>query len=377
MTAGSVQAPAAPGRMGVAADPTALLSYLDQLGRWRDARRAELDELDRAALASPTGAAATSDIALSLALWKAVADRYEQLRSVWDSGRVGVTERERLSSLIWGRLDAAYDRSGLAVSLPEACRLSDALVSQLRVRLGLAVSALETTGRIADLRAQLERIRDQIGLEPAGARQQQAAQTQARLARRLKEIAEKAGRGGDVGGLLPSLEIDAARFERDLIVGAAQRRQARIEVEQVRRLRDTLEAREERLRTVATECVATVDPAPRYAVPDVDALGPVPNTLDGLAEYRRRLGLVDRALTVADDAYTTALRQHADLRARLDAYHLKATATGASDRAEVANAYRLATAALAERPTRMAIAAQLVGLYQTYLQTVTTRSEAS
>ena len=174
--------------MGVAADPTALLGYLDQLGRWRDARRAELGELDRAALASPTGASATADIALSLALWKAVADRYEQLQRVWDSGRVGVSEREKLSSLIWGRLDAAYDTSGLAVSLPEACRLSDALVGQLRVRLGLDVSALETTDRIADLRAQLERIRDQIGLEPPGARQQQAAETQSKLARRLRDV---------------------------------------------------------------------------------------------------------------------------------------------------------------------------------------------
>ena len=59
--------------MGVAADPTALLDYLDQLGRWRDARRAELGELDRAALSSPTGASATADITLSLARWKAVA----------------------------------------------------------------------------------------------------------------------------------------------------------------------------------------------------------------------------------------------------------------------------------------------------------------
>ncbi len=306
-----------------------------------------------------------------------MADRYEHLLRVWDSGRVGVTEREKLSTLIWGRLDAAYDQSGLAVSLPEACRLSDALVGQLRVRLGLDVSALETTDRIADLRAQLERIRDQIGLEPAGARQQQAAETQSRLARRLRDVTEKAGRGGDVGGLLPSLEIDLARFERDLIVGAAQRRQARIEVDQVRRLRDSLEAREERLRTLATSCVATVDPAPRYAVPDVDALGPVPNTLEALAAYRHRLTLVDRALTLADEAYTAALRQHADLLARLDAYHLKATATGVADQPAVANAYGLATAALAERPTKMALAGQLVNLYQTYLQTVTSRTAAS
>ncbi len=371
MTAGSAQAPVAPGRMGVAPEAAALLTYLDQLGRWRDTRRAELNELDRAALASPTGASATADIALSLALWKAVADRYEQLLRVWDSGRVGTTEREKLSSLIWGRLDAAYDSSGLAVSMPEACRLSDALVSQLRVRLGLAVSALETTERIAELRAQLERIRDQVGLEPPGARQQQAAETQSKLARRLRDVTEKAGRGGDVGGLLPTLEIDVARFERDLIVGAAKRREARVEIEQIRRLRADLLAREERLRQLATECVATVDPAPRYAIPDVAALGPVPNTLEALAEYRRRLGLVDRALSLAGDAYGAALRQHADLVTRLRAYHLKATASGVADQPSVANAYGLATAALAERPTKMALAGQLVNLYQTYLQTVT------
>ena len=73
----------------------------------------------------------------------------------------------------------------------------------------------------------------------------------------------------------------------------------------------------------------------------------------------------------------TALQQHSDLLARLDAYHLKASATGVADQPAVANAYGLATAALAERPTKMALASQLVSLYQTYLQTVTSRSAAS
>ena len=104
------------------------------------------------------------------------------------------------------------------MSLPEACRLSDALLSQLRVKLGLDPSGAEITERVRQLRAQMERIREQIDLEPAGAPQQQAALEQSRLARRLKELAEKASRGGDVGGLLGPLEIDAATFERDLIV---------------------------------------------------------------------------------------------------------------------------------------------------------------
>ena len=79
-----------------------------------------------------------------------------------------------------------------------------------------------------------------------------------------------------------------ARFERDLIVGAAQRRQARVEIEQIRRLRDSLVAREEQLRQLATELRATVDPAPRYAVPDVA------RSRSG-AEHPRRAGRVPAA----------------------------------------------------------------------------------
>ena len=109
---------------------------MDELGRWRDGRRAELDELDNAALQAATGSTATGDILLSMALWKAVSDRYELLLATWNSGRVGATELMRMSTLIWGRLDA-NTASGLSVSLPEACRLSDALLSQLRVKLGL------------------------------------------------------------------------------------------------------------------------------------------------------------------------------------------------------------------------------------------------
>ena len=128
------------------------------------------------------------------------------------------------------------------MSLPEACRLSDALASQLRVRLGLELSGAEVTTRLRSLRAQLERIRDQVVTEPAGSRQQQAAEQQSRLARRLRELTEKADRGGDVGGLLEPLEIEATTFERDLIVGGARRREAGAKVAQARRLRSELAA---------------------------------------------------------------------------------------------------------------------------------------
>jgi hypothetical protein len=363
-----VIAPDAPGRMGSALEPTAAATYLDALGRWREARRIELDELDATAMAGAGGLAATSDIMLSMALWKAVSDREALLQATWSSGRVGATELTRLATLIWGRLDAAT-ASGLSVSLPEACRLSDALVAQLRVRLGLDPSGAEVTERIRQLRAQMERIRDQVDLEPAGTGQQQAAETQSKLARRLKEIADKAGRGGDVVGLLGPLEIEAATFERDLIVTGARRRDAAGLVRRAREQRAELEAREVALQGIAEECIARVDPAPRYAVPDVDALGKVPNTAELLEPYLRRLDQVSRAMTLAQTAYTGALQERDELDGRLEAYRAKALATGVAGVPDVNQAYQLARNALDARPTRMALARQLVTLYQTYLQT--------
>jgi hypothetical protein len=380
---GRASAPNAPGRLGAPLDPLAAAGYVDALGRWREDRKRELDQLDQAALTARDGADLTGDILLSMALWKAVSDRYELLLATWDSGRVGQAERERMASLIWGRLDATLDPSvlarmsqtpspggsaGLAVSLPEACRLSDALASQLRVRLALDPSGAEITDRLRQLRAQMERIRDQVDLEPAGARQQAAAEQQSRLARRLKEIADKSGRGGDVGGLLGPLEIEAATFERDLIVAAARRREAVAKVELARATRADLKAREAALHKLVEQCVAAVEPAPNYAVPDVEALGAIPNTPDQLDIYLRRLNQVARAMTLAQDAYAGALRDHDELAGRLEAYHAKAVATQVAGQHDVSRAYELARDELARQPTRMALAGQLVALYQTYLE---------
>jgi hypothetical protein len=273
-----------------------------------------------------------------------------------------------MSTLIWGRLDASA-ASGLSVSLPEACRLSDALLSQLRVKLGFDPSGTEITERIRQLRAQMERIREQIDLEPAGAAQQQAALEQSRLARRLKELTDKAGRGGDVAGLLGPLEIDASTFERDLIVAGARRRDSAALVERAREQRAGLRAREAALHRIVEECIRRVDPAPRYAVPDIAALGEMPSTRDELANYLRRLDQVSRAMTLAQTAYTKALEDHQELGSRLEAYRAKAMATGVAEVPDVAQAYQLARNALDDTPSRMVLARQLVSVYQTYLQT--------
>ncbi len=371
-----VPAPPAPGRLGEALEPEAALAYLAALGDWLARRRTELDALDREVLGAPDPARYTGDITLAMALWQAVADREAQLRAVWDSGRVGRDERERMATLVWGRRDTTGPGSGatrqsspLALSVPEACRLTDAVVGELRERLGLDPSGAQTNARVAALRAQLERLRDQAALEPAGAPRQRAGEHVNALATRLGAAVDKAERGGDVGGILGPIEVESATLERDLIVGGARRREAGALLARVRAERSDLERRAAALRTLAGRCVATVEGAPRYAVPDVDALGPLPNTAAALTAYAQRLDLVARALSVAEQAYGSALRGHDYREARLAALRIRAEATGRADEPDLHHTYAMARSALDARPSRAALAEQLVTLYATYLET--------
>lgn len=360
-------APAAPGGIGQTIEPAAIQDYLRELDDWVRARHTELDELDAAALAAGRGAEVASDMALSLSAWKAVSDRYQLIFATWDGGRVLENERMKISTLIWGRLDGASDLpGGLAVSLPEACRLSDALAGQLRSRLALVAGADASAARIKQLRAQLVRLKDQVALEPATVRDA-AEKRLGDLAERLARITERMKGGGDVGGMLGPLENDATTYERDLIVGNARRRDARDQVIRARELRADLEARESALAHLAEQCVATVDPAPHYAVPDVDALGPVPNTPETISTYLDKLDRVGRAMTLAQDKYAAALTEHTQLVELLDAYVAKARALGLADRTDLAESEKQARDVLGRRPAPMAVCRQLVTTYQTWL----------
>ena len=122
--------PTAPGRPGQArgARPRTATAALPRAGSRRGAtrRRAELDRLDQAALqASPTPDALHRDVAAALAMWQAIRHPYDELVEVWDSGRVDAVEREKMSQLVWGRLDAgAVGGRALVVAGPRPCRLS-------------------------------------------------------------------------------------------------------------------------------------------------------------------------------------------------------------------------------------------------------------
>ncbi|SDE14629.1 hypothetical protein [Auraticoccus monumenti] len=366
-------APAAPARLGEAAEPRELLVYLELLGEWLTDRRRELDELDDAVLRSTLRDQLTTDVTLSLALWQAVSDRHELLLATWDSGRVGLTERQRLSALVWGRLDATLDpsvlasrgpdASALSVSLPEACRLSDALAAQLRSRLALDPALDRQTVRIATLRATCERVRDQVALEPAALRPA-AEQRLSALVSRVEAVAAKAQRGGDVGGLLGPLEHDAATTERDLIVAGATRREARGLVERATELRADLDGRGQALTSLVRRCVEQVTPAPRYAVPEVEALGPVPQTTAEVQAYLARLEQVSRAMQVVQHAYSGALAELDAVTGGLGGYVAKARALGVADHPVLRAVEDALLAVLEQRPCPVRIADALVATYR-------------
>lgn len=358
-----VIAPAAPGGLAQRPTPAEVLAYLGALDAWVVGRRAELDDIDAAALTSPRRDEVSGDVVLSMALWKSVADRRDQLDNQFAGGRVDGGDLDRIAVLIWGRLDtAAATAAGVAVSVPEACRLSDALAGALRARLGLAPAVEESARRVRSLRAQLDRLRDQVALEPTATRPSAQRQLDS-LTARVGDVGLRLERGGDVGGLLGPLENDAARTERDLIVGGVRRREARDQLAALERLRADLVTRESHIGALAAEAVATVVPAPRNAVPDVSLLGVAPTDPGELAAYGLRLARVGQAMDIAEQRYAAALAARSAVVDRLAAARVKADALGVADHPDVRRAEQQAKQTLDRRPTPVAVTEHLVGAY--------------
>ena len=366
----STSAPTAPGQLGVAGTTQQLLDYLGRLDSWLAERRSELDSLDDQIIKAGRQAELTSDMALALALWQAAKTRQSLLLSTWDSGRVGQQELERISALIWGRLDTAgaelAQLQSMAVSLPEAGRLCDALVAQLRTRLNTDPNAEQQQIRLRDLRAQVERIRDQVLLEPP-ALAPAAASKLASLAARTKELADKRGRGGDIGGLLGALEIDSARLERDLIVGAAKRREARGLLVRAREQLAEVIAREQAVRTLAAQAAAAVWPVPGGTLPSVAGLGPVPNTSTALVGYVEGLSAVAGQLNRAQSDLSAALAERDAAAALISALKVKAASLGHGSEPALVELSDLIARRLAESPVVLPVGHQLLQAYSAQL----------
>ena len=364
-----LSAPVAPGRLGAPASAPEYLAYLDALRRWRDGRRAELDRLDKAALAAARTDAFTPDITLAMGLWQAISDRYEQLVRTWDSGRVCRAELEQLTQLIFGRLDAGLG-TGLAVSFTEALTLSDALASQLRARLSLDPTASGAAARIPMLRAQLVRLRDLVKADGSNADPAVTA-TIDRLRARLEDLATRALAGGDVGGEIAGFDAEATRLERDLIVASSRRRDLAADRARAETTRAELVARAPALVELAARCTDKIAGAPRLAVPDPSTLGPVPEDRAGVDTYLQRLALVRTALDTVEAAYGGPLAEREDLRGVVKAFQAKALALGVAEQVPLLAAWEQVRAILWSAPCDLAAGRDAVAAYTALVRQAT------
>jgi hypothetical protein len=375
-------APTAPGRLGVPVQAPEAQTYLFALREWVAQRRADLGEVDRAVLklSQAEQVAITNDLTVALTFWKAVSDRLTLLETTFDGGRVGPVEAERLSTLIHGRLDSnttehlSLPSSGsLAVSLPEACRLLDSLTRTLQARASLAPGAAEATQRITLVRAGIERTRDQIPLVPAGAQRDEATEKITRLDRRMDDLVERARRGADVGGIIGPLEIDVAVLERDLIVAAAERASAARSRVRTQQQVEELDARAAAIRALERACLEAITPAPHLAIPNVRALGPVPQAAAELTAYRGKLERVSRALDLAHETYAAGLAERDEVVGLVGAVGaMAASATLAPEAADdVAELRRRLDETLAAQPLPIARARALAAAFAAYVDAAT------
>lgn len=291
--------PTPPGALGVGAAAGDMISFLGEFDAWIRERRSELDVLDAQIIATNRQAELNSDITLAMTIWQAIATKQREVLQIWDSGRVTKIELEKLSSLLWGRLDTSQQPSSslssMAVSLPEAGKLCDALVASMRTKLNTDPDAEHQLTRLRNLGTTMERIRDQIALEPAMLRE--AAQTKlTHLVSRLSQAQEKRGRGADIGGLLGPLEEQSTLLERDLIVGAAQRREGVELLEQTRAAKARIETLQTSVKAAHMQAEKLVWPLPAPISEGVESLGQLPNTAAGLGEYAASLKEIEPLL---------------------------------------------------------------------------------
>ncbi|GIG41080.1 hypothetical protein ACFS33_07520 [Cellulomonas phragmiteti] len=351
-----VVAPVAPGHLGEAIPARDLLTYLDGLLTWLDDRRARLDALDTAAQATADAERYTPDVVLALTVWQSVRRRADELLAVWDDGRVTEVERERMSQLVWGRVDT---RAGAApVSLPEALTLCDAMVSALRTRLAFDPDTADVVARLRGVRASLVRAEDLAGSDVA------ARERLTSLREHEQRLSAQAARGGDVSGPLAELETRTAHAERDLMVAVSQRRSLARARADAHDTAAALERREPALHGLAERCRREIAHPPRLAVPDVSRLGAVPEDRDALDAFVARLDAVRRALDAAQDAYSNPLRERAELRYRLGQAAAAAAANGRDASPTVRAGHDEARDAVETTPCDVGLARALVEQYE-------------
>ncbi|MGD8149589.1 hypothetical protein [Ornithinimicrobium sp. Y1694] len=386
MTSRYAVAPAPPAGPGMTPEDGAIDHYLSELARWRMRREHELGALDALTRTHDDRDALNTDVTASMTLWHAIAQRHDLLLSTWQDAQAGNGERDWIAQLIWGLLELPDgDAQALAIALPEAVRLSDALAASLRARLHTDDDELPFDQRVAALTADTERVRAQLEHDreaagSAGGDEQDDAQLDDTkdadhpgdtLTERLTAVeAEVEGLPGESAGSLGTvgdLESRLAAIDRDLIISAATQAHARATTDQASSERDHLVAKGEAVRSLAERVLNTVHPAPRLGIPDVSALGEVPEEEAELTAYMANLERVGRALDQAHITYAAALAEYADLADRTERLAKTLAGCGAPTSVDLAGMLTAAKESLHNRPADIQRAAALIAAQEAYL----------
>jgi hypothetical protein len=336
--------------------------YLSALASWRLRREHELRALDELTRTHDDRDALNADVTTSMTLFHAIAQRHDLLLATWQDAQDGHGEREWVAQLVWGVLEPPDgDAQALALPLPDALRLSDALVASLRARVGA-----EDEGSPSDRMSQLEDQAARLRGDLTGRAETAPENLPERLGQIETDMAEARADGAGLSDI-GALESRLAAVDREMIVSAVTHAHDNADREQAERERAHLVARGEAVRALAERVLNTVQPAPKLGIPDVTALGEVPGSEDELATYVGNLERVGRALDQAHATYAAALAHYADLADRAERLAQTLAGCGAPTSVDLAGMLTAAKESLHTRPADIQRASALIAAQEAYL----------
>ncbi|AXH95713.1 hypothetical protein [Ornithinimicrobium avium] len=356
-------APPPPVEPGLLPPDDATDRYLSELARWRLRREHELRALDELTRSHPERTALEADLTSSMTLFHAVAQRHDLLLATWEDVHGGGGEREWVAQLIWGMLELPDgDAEALAVSLPDALRLSDVLAGSLRARVDPDGEA-DPGERLAGLEMDLERLRQVLAEHDGAAAHDLAGALDALDA----QVAALHGQDEPAIADIGAAESALAAVDRELIVTAASHAHAHADRDQAQAERAHLVARGEAVRSLAQRVLNDLRPAPRLGIPDVTALGGVPEEDGALEAYVVNLERVGRALDQAHATYSAALAEYADLADRAERLAKTLAGCGAPTSVDLAGMLTAAKESLHTKPADIQRASALIAAQEAYL----------
>ena len=362
--------PTAPGSLTAPAGARNVLKFLDELRQWRDDLKNAIGSLDRRAQVASTPDSFTSDLTLAMSLSESIDRRTDELIRVWDSGRVTEKELAQLAQLMWGRLPDPLGNPS-AFSLSEAMTLAAALQARLAARLDAdTIAGSGAADRIGPLRETLARCHDLA--DTLGRHSGEAETLTSQLDTALGGDAGPAALGAEVDRIADAAEV----LERDLIKETSLRASVARESASLAARITELAGVEKQVRETSQRCRDKILAPPRLAVPDVDALGPVPPMPDGpdapgtwkaaqaaLSDYVARVERAAAALAEAGRQYEAPLTERAELRGLAEAYQAKAARAGLAEDPVLDGQFAALRALLWQAPCDLEAAGPLVADY--------------